>query len=129
MKMMALSVKQPWADLIVSGVKDVENRTRFTNRRGPLLIHASKQWSKDEYAHLFGEPEDFIFGAIIGMVDLQNCVANHDSDWFEGPYGLVLKNARKFPVPAPYKGRLGFFVVDVDFITGHENWVPIAGAP
>jgi len=36
----ALSVRQPWAWLIVSGLKDIENRPRPTHYRGPLLIHA-----------------------------------------------------------------------------------------
>jgi hypothetical protein len=36
----ALSVRQPWAWLIVNGLKDIENRPRRTLHRGPLLIHA-----------------------------------------------------------------------------------------
>ncbi len=113
MKMMALSVKQPWADLIVEGVKDIENRTWPTNRRGPLLIHASRQWDDSDYAHLFGEKKDFVFGALIGIVDLVDCVTHSYSDWFEGPYGLVLENAKKFIEPFFCKGRLRFFVPDI----------------
>lgn len=41
--MKALSIKQPWAHLIVSGVKDVENRSWKTNYRGRIFVHASKQ--------------------------------------------------------------------------------------
>jgi hypothetical protein len=39
--MRALSVRQPYAWLIVAGLKDVENRSRRLRHRGPLLIHAS----------------------------------------------------------------------------------------
>jgi hypothetical protein len=39
-----LSVKQPWASLIVLGIKDVENRFWHTSHLGRLLIHASKEW-------------------------------------------------------------------------------------
>lgn len=39
--METLSVKQPWASLIVCGAKDVENRTWTTSYRGRLLIHSS----------------------------------------------------------------------------------------
>jgi len=113
MKMMALSVKQPWADLIVEGVKDIENRTWSTNRRGRLLIHASKKWDDGDYAELFGKKEQCVYGAIIGIASLVDCVAHHHSDWFEGPYGFVLKNARKFRDPIPYKGRLGIFIVEL----------------
>ena len=38
----ALSIRQPWAWLIVNGFKDVENRNWRTHWRGRLLIHASK---------------------------------------------------------------------------------------
>jgi ASCH domain len=40
-RLLALSVRQPWAWLIVNGVKDNENRSWRTDHRGPLLIHAS----------------------------------------------------------------------------------------
>jgi ASCH domain len=40
--MRALSVRQPWAEQILNGEKDVENRSYLTHPRGPLLIHASK---------------------------------------------------------------------------------------
>ena len=42
-----LSVRQPWAWLIVAGLKDIENRTWKTDYRGRLLIHAGKEfdWS------------------------------------------------------------------------------------
>jgi len=41
--MKILSIRQPWAALIVSGAKDVENRTWPTRYRGPLLVHAAKR--------------------------------------------------------------------------------------
>ena len=44
--MKTLSVHQPYATLICSGVKTVENRTWVTNHRGKILIHASG----DEFA-------------------------------------------------------------------------------
>jgi len=42
--MKALSIRQPWAWLLVEGFKDIENRTWKTNYRGSFLIHASKQF-------------------------------------------------------------------------------------
>ena len=53
--MKALSIRQPWAELIVHGLlrkrtqdrvhKDIENRTWRSAHRGPLLIHAAQQWA------------------------------------------------------------------------------------
>jgi ASCH domain len=39
--MRTLSLRQPWAWLVVNGYKDIENRSWRTNHRGPLVIHAS----------------------------------------------------------------------------------------
>ena len=44
-----LSIRQPWAWAILNAGKDVENRTWSTNYRGPLLIHAAKGCTRDEY--------------------------------------------------------------------------------
>ena len=44
-EMIALGVQQPWAELIVRGVKTIEVRSQNTNRRGPILIYASKKFS------------------------------------------------------------------------------------
>lgn len=40
--MKAITIKQPWASLIVHSTKDVENRTWPSRYRGPILIHAGK---------------------------------------------------------------------------------------
>jgi hypothetical protein len=47
--MKALSVRQPWAWLIVNNYKPYENRTWSTKVRGPILIHASNAFDKAGY--------------------------------------------------------------------------------
>jgi hypothetical protein len=100
--MKVLSVKQPWASLIVSGIKDIENRTWKTSYRGELLIHASAKsagipselLTNDQFDSLrFGPESDlfltelmagrYITSAIIGKLDLVDCVVNHPSIWAE----------------------------------------------
>ena len=140
--MKALTVKQPWASLIVTGVKDIENRTWKTNFRGRLLIHAGKHipfkeidllvrqrgiscWQEGTY------PE----GAIIGSVEIVGCVINHSSIWAEKSndyspaypngvpaiygnkkyppiYNWVLANPIMFEKPIPAKGKLSFWEFD-----------------
>jgi hypothetical protein len=39
-KLKAISIRQPWAWLIVNGYMDVENRIWAANVRGRVLIHA-----------------------------------------------------------------------------------------
>ncbi len=90
----ALSVRPPWAEQIVSGEKDIENRSWRMRYRGPIFIHESKSGGGR--------------GAIIGKADLIDCVDNHPSPWFEGPYGFVLANPKRIK-PISCKGRLKIF--------------------
>jgi len=90
--MKVLSIKPPWAGLILDGIKDIENRTWKTVYRGPLLIHSE--------------------GAIQGRVDLVNIVILSDSSWFTGPYGWVIKNPIRFKEAIPCKGKLSIFEFD-----------------
>jgi ASCH domain len=118
--MKALSVRQPYAWLIVSGHKDIENRDWATNFRGRVLIHAGLTYPKRNYrddAEIFGArygayPErDTMLGGIVGVATITGCVTASDSEWFFGPYGFTLTDAKPLPF-VPCKGKLGFFNVD-----------------
>lgn len=114
----ALSIRQPWAWLIVQGFKDVENRVWRSLYRGPVLIHAAKGMTRDEYyqcqrlagiAKIKLPPIDELpRGGIVGQAEIVECVSEHHSFWFTGPYCFVLRNAKVLPF-APCKGHLGFF--------------------
>ena len=52
----ALSIRQPWAELIVRGHKDVENRTWRHSYRGPVLIHAGHKSELDVAGIETGDP-------------------------------------------------------------------------
>lgn len=45
---MALTVWQPWAQLLATGAKSYETRGWPTSYRGPLAIHAGARWRADE---------------------------------------------------------------------------------
>lgn len=129
--MRALSIRQPWAWLIVNGHKDIENRSWPTKFRGEVLIHASKGMTnaeyedvatmllvKDDLRHLFQQLPDrdtLERGGIVGIANITDCVAQSDSPWFFGEHGFVLRDAKPLPF-APFKGSLGFFDVPSDVI-------------
>lgn len=119
---LALSVRQPWAWLILNGGKDVENRTWATKVRGRVLIHAAKGMTRSEYENArrtaefihghrckFPDILDLERGGIVGSVEIVDCVPSSRSLWhIDQCWGFVLRNPQVLPF-FPCKGRLGFF--------------------
>ena len=59
--MKALTIKQPWASLIASGIKDIENRTWKTHYRGKIYIHASSHYAKGAFSVMSSEQKKEIY--------------------------------------------------------------------
>jgi hypothetical protein len=116
--MKALSVCQPWAWAIIHGPKRIENRSRPTRHRGPLLIHASKsqRYRRGDYTELLPDLppwEELVFGALIGVVDVVDCVPFAevvDDPFAIGPWCWVLDRPRSFS-PVPCVGQVNLFNV------------------
>ncbi len=120
---LALSVRQPWAWAIIDGCKIIENRSLGAirsggMRTGRICIHAASEVKEDEFRwgvwrlQRHGvtppRPDDLPRRAIIGTVDVVDIIDHSDSEWFGGPWGLVLENP--VPIdPIPAKGALGYF--------------------
>lgn len=107
--MKALSIRQPWAHRILFAGKNVENRTWPTRFRGHVLIHASKGVDADDRPAV--RRLNLPLGGIVGVMEIVDCVTAMNSDWFFGPYGFVIRNARSLPF-IPCRGELGFFEPD-----------------
>lgn len=122
--MKALSIRQPWAWLIVNGIKDVENRTWTTTYRGPIIVHAGQRWDEGfSRAELdqslveagFAPPDHIDRGGIVGIVEITGVVVESTSDWFSGPYGFTL--SEPFPLPfVAYPGQLNLFDIPADVL-------------
>jgi len=121
--MKAISLRAPWWWLVIYGGKDIENRSRGTSYRGPVLIHASSWWEPNEVKRTLdfcpassflmnGMPPIWLLrqrGAhVVGVVDLVDVVTESASPWFRGRFGYVLENPRQLD-PCPAAGRLGLF--------------------
>ncbi|OZF33174.1 hypothetical protein CH296_11095 [Rhodococcus sp. 14-2496-1d] len=136
--MKALTVQQPWAWAIMHGGKTIENRTQNWNYRGPLAIHAGNRFSKrgadsdlvhnawhshGSYKYTPGDRDAFVYGAILGVVDLVDVhpEAGCCKPWGESSYvehggrerkqivHLVLENPRPLAEPYPCSGALGLW--------------------
>ena len=113
----ALSIRQPWAWLIVNGYKDIENRDWSTRFRGDFLVHAGKamdDMSLEEIIRYYDmkgispSKVELFRGGIIGRATLVDCVSKSESKWFHGQYGFKLANPTTLPF-MPCRGHLGFF--------------------
>lgn len=139
MKIHVLTVKQPWAHLIIHGYKSasggiehklIENRPRRTTYRGELYIHAGKSFDTAALAYLgYFCPEAKIAvlrnlarinaerGQIIGRVQLDGCLSPdvklaRKNCWIEAGawhWGLSKPEA---VVPFPARGQLGIWTMD-----------------
>jgi activating signal cointegrator 1 len=87
--MKALTIIQPFAHLIATGEKRVENRTWPTGYRGPLAIHAGKARRYDgepvsEIARYYDiDPRVLVLGAVLATAELVACVQIQPPSVFE----------------------------------------------
>ena len=147
--MKAITIRQPWASLIAHGIKDIENRTwrcptKHIGKR--VLINAAAKtadfWDCPNYGivnkHIrevtkYGiDYSKYNTMAIIGSVEIADCVVNHHSIWAEKSidckdgcpdvencpagkcphliYNWILANPIIFDEPIlNIKGKLGFW--------------------
>jgi hypothetical protein len=138
--MKALSLRQPWAWVVIHGGKIIENRVWGTSVRDRFLIHASKGMTREEYedARAFCETvwdelgEDpnqlpahdstlLVRGGVCGVASIVDVVQPHTSRPSLGKknawhmpeqYGFVLENVRALPF-VPVSGNRLWFNVDV----------------
>ena len=122
--MKALTIKEPWASLIIEGYKEYEFRSWKTNYRGKILIHAGKGLEKDNLVRFKDYDLDIKLGMIIGEADLVDCIkvteefknelikkdktvygrSNHAED-----YAWKLENVKKYDKPIAINGQLGLW--------------------
>ncbi len=131
--MKALSLTQPWAQLVVMGEKHVETRSWNTKLRGRIAIHATKtfpRWARD----LITSPPHYLsalqlyavepmpLGSIIGTVEIVDSCRTDDiqgisekeaafGDYGHGRWAWSLKDAVNFSEPMPCRGALGLWEV------------------
>ena len=141
--MKTLSLLQPWATLVVMGVKQIETRSWRTDYRGPLLIHASKGKAGEIFAQeapfkkYIPNFKQLPFGYIIGKVTLTDVIRigtgtlvhtsdemmNHLTmeekafgDYSPGRFAWILQDAVAFKTALGAKGSLTLWEFDEGLI-------------
>lgn len=124
--MKAISIKQPWASLIVNGYKEYEFRSWNTKFRGKVYIHASKEVEKESLQRFEQLGLNYPTGQIIGSAVITNCIPItkefetaliEENPLVYGArenrtgYAFQMESIQKFEHPVPMKGMLGFWNV------------------
>jgi hypothetical protein len=121
----ALSIRQPWVDLIMRGVKTIEVREWQVERRGPILIHSASalDWRSVE---LFGYQDALKLprGGVVGYAEIVDVIPLTHDKWLEHldahlvvhqrrlpQFGAVLANVRDFGRVLRCSGKQFFFPV------------------
>lgn len=108
--LMCLSIRQPFCEEILTGVKQAEYRSWNTKHRGPLLIHASKSTAESG-------SKDLPRGVIVGLVDVAEVVHYYDDIGGVGDlYAWCLRNPSRFVRPVPFVGKVGLFRVPISLV-------------
>uniref|UniRef100_A0A8B9ZCT5 Activating signal cointegrator 1 n=1 Tax=Buteo japonicus TaxID=224669 RepID=A0A8B9ZCT5_9AVES len=120
-----LSMHQPWASLLIRGIKRVEGRTWYTSHRGRLWIAATaKRPSPQEISELETTyrmllrkdvefPSDYPSGCLLGCVDVTDCLSLEQfneqypdlSQESGSPFVFICTNPQEMVVKFPIKGK------------------------
>ena len=122
--MKVLTIREPWASLIINGYKKYEFRSWKTNYRGKILIHAGLNIEKDMLDRFKDYKLDLSKGCIIGEAWLVDCILvdekfNNDLRKIDSvvygksnhveTYAWKLENVIKYNKPIYVKGKLGLW--------------------
>lgn len=127
--MRAISLWQPWAELIARGLKEYETRS-FPCQLGTVVIQAAKKkFNSADYGQdlrtqmLMDEVDPFFlkYGAVLCIADIIGCQKTETlreqiskrectyGDWSDGRYAWRFGNVRRLPEPVELKGHQGWF--------------------
>ncbi|MCJ7805324.1 ASCH domain-containing protein [Patescibacteria group bacterium] len=105
----AISLKQPWANLVTSGKKTIETRKWSTNYRGDLVICSSQNPKIEPFGKAL---------CIVELYDIKRMTKGHEKKAcikiYPGAYSWFLRNIRPINPPINIKGSLGIFDLLLD---------------
>lgn len=104
MKYKAISLKQPFANLVASGAKTIETRKWSTNYRGDLVVCSSQNPKIEPYGKAL---------CVVELYDIKPMEKKHEKKArikvYPKAHAWFLRNLRPITPPVPIKGSLGIF--------------------
>lgn len=134
--MKAITVREPYASLIINGLKIYEFRSWNTKYRGKILIHAGKGKDKLSIKRFEKYNLDYGYGEIIGEAYIYDCVPVDENfkkellklnpdvyqkSVFDEKYACCLKDIKKYDKRIKCNGKLSLWNVDETIIKQIET--------
>lgn len=123
--MKAISVRQPWAELILQGRRTIELRSRPISYRGPIALHAAQKMNIENCEAHSLDPDALPRGALIGTAELVDVIALDEAQyealrgqhlsrkpWPGLLYGWCFAHPKRLPESVPMNGKQGVFTVE-----------------
>ncbi|MEX1228934.1 MAG: ASCH domain-containing protein [Planctomycetaceae bacterium] len=115
--LIALGIRQPWAELILRGIKTIEVRSLATRRRGTIYLYASKVVSPLECARSMSrnhalDVDILSKGLLVGTADILDCrpCTPHDSpaacvpsEYLQDQHAWIIGNPKRLDEPLPVR--------------------------
>ncbi|XP_018408497.1 PREDICTED: activating signal cointegrator 1 isoform X3 [Nanorana parkeri] len=140
---MCLSMHQPWASLLVAGIKRVEGRTWYSAHRGRLWIAAAaKRPSPQEISELEASyrvllnkdihfPKDYPTGCLLGCVEVVDCLSREQfqeqyrslNQESASPFVFICTNPQELPIKFPMKGQHKIWKLDSKIHQGAKKGI------
>lgn len=137
--MKTITIWQPWASLVATGIKRNETRGYPISYRGPIAIHAGKKSVHEVWSRYLDHEtrevicrrlnltdhtglEVFSLGCVIATANLVDCIEITPEyiatltpdelalgDYTIGRYAWQLTDVKQFPTPIPARGQQGLW--------------------
>ena len=136
--LVALSIRQPWIDMIVRGVKTMEIRNWTVKRRGLIALHAPRRIDfSAAYFYGYKQPWTLPRGKLIALAEITDVVELDNESWVDlvqrhrqplpmvdGAYGVLLDNVKLLERPVDCRGKQMFFPITGNILERVLRYAP-----
>jgi hypothetical protein len=136
--LVALSIRQPWIDMIVRGVKTMEIRNWTVKRRGLIALHAPRRIDfSAAYFYGYKQPWTLPRGKVIALAEITDVVELDNESWVDlvqrhrqplpmvdGAYGVLLDNVKLLERPVDCRGKQMFFPITGNILERVLRYAP-----
>lgn len=136
--LVALSIRQPWIDMIVRGVKTMEIRNWKVKRRGLIVLHAPRRIDfSAAYFYGYKQPWTLPRGKLIALAEITDVVELDNESWVDlvqrhrqplpmvdGAYGVLLDNVKLLERPVDCRGKQMFFPITGNILERVLRYAP-----